>query len=64
MEPWEENLVEAKITWDMGKTMGFKVSNEMAIVEALTRIPECQDFVIPRKRGRPMKKKGKNLSIF
>ena len=56
MTPWEENLIEAQITWDIGKTLGCKVSNEMAMINALARVPEGQDFVIPRKRGCPKKK--------
>ena len=54
----EEELVEAQITWDIGKMLGCKVSNEMAMITALTKVSECQDFVIPRKRGRPRKNKG------
>ena len=55
--PWEENLVQAHITWDIGRTLGLKVSNDMAMIKALARVPECQDFVILRKREHPRKKK-------
>ena len=58
MIPWEESLVEAKVTWDIGKKLGLKARNELAVIEALARGPECLDVVIPRKRGRPKKKKG------
>ena len=55
--PVEEDLVEAQITWDLGKTLGLQVENEKAVVTALAKIRDCQDFVLPRKRGRPRKKK-------
>ena len=53
----EEDLVEARITWDIGKTLGCKVSNEKAMICALAKLPEYQDFVLPRKRSRPRKNK-------
>ena len=55
--PSEEDLVEARIAWEVGKTLGCKVSNEEAMIRALANIPEHQDFVLPRKRGRPRKNK-------
>lgn len=33
--PSDEDLVEARISWDMGKMMGFKISNDLAMVAAL-----------------------------
>ena len=56
--PAEEDLVEARISWDMGKIMGFNISNDEAMIKALAKVKECQDFVLPRRRGRPRKKKG------
>ena len=53
----EEELVETQITWDSGKTLGLIASNERAVIKALTKVPGCQDFTIPRKRGRPKKNK-------
>ena len=55
--PCEEDLVGARISWDIGKTLGLKVSNENAMFDALAKVQECQDFVMPRKRGRPRKNK-------
>ena len=46
----EEDLLEARITWDIGKILGCKVSNEKAIIYALAKLPEYQDC--------PTKKKG------
>ena len=56
----EENLVEAQVSWDLGKALRLSSSNEKSIIDALTKIQECQDFVLPRKRGRPTK--GRNRS--
>ena len=57
--PCDEDLVEAPITWEVGKLLGCSANNEKAVIEALAKIPECQDFIMPRKRGRPKKNKGK-----
>ena len=35
--------------------MRLKVSHEKAMVVALARVHECQDFVLPRRRGHPRK---------
>ena len=58
----EENLVEAQVSWDLGKALRLSSSNEKSIIDALTKIQERQDFVLPRKRGRPIKVKGRNRS--
>ena len=42
--PWEENLIDARFSWDLGKVLELKVSNEMAMIEALAKVLECQDF--------------------
>ena len=55
--PEEEDLVEARISWDVGKFLGLKVKNDKAMIDALAKVKECQDFVMPRKRGRPRKNK-------
>ena len=55
--PSEEDLVEARIAWEVGKTLGCKVSNDEAMIRALANLPEHQDFILPRKRGRPRKNK-------
>ena len=55
--PNEEDLVEAKIAWEVGKTLEYEVSNKEAMICALAKLPENQDFVLPRKRGRPRKNK-------
>ena len=39
--PWEENLIEARTSWDLGKGLGFKVTNEMAMIETLAKVPKC-----------------------
>ena len=54
----EEDLVGTQISWNVGKTLGLKVNNEEALTAALAKVDECQDFVLPRKRGRPRKNKG------
>ena len=53
----EEDLVEARVSWDVGKVLGLKVSNDKAMIDTLAKVKECQDFVLPRKRGRPRKNK-------
>ena len=58
--PCEEDLVEARISWDIGKTLGCKVSDEKAMICALAKVSDCQDFVLPRKRGRPRKRRGRS----
>ena len=58
--PIEDELVEAKVTWDIGKMLGCQVNNEEAMIKALAKVHDCQDFVLPRKRGRPRKNKGKS----
>ena len=58
--PNDENLVEARVTWDLGKTLGLKGSNEKSIIDALAKIQECQDYILPKKRGRPRKVKAYN----
>ena len=50
--------MEAKITWDICKSFEFKVSNELAMIEAIAKVKDCQDFSLPKKRGRPKKNKG------
>ena len=52
--------MEARITWDMGKNMGFKVSNEMSMIKALAKVHDCQDSILPRRRGRPRKVKNRS----
>ena len=49
--------MEAKITWDIGKSFEFKVSNELAMIEATAKVKDCQDFSFPKKRDRPKKNK-------
>ena len=55
--PAEDDLVETQITWDVGKLLGLHVNNEKAMLAALAKVDDCQDFVLPRRRGRPRKKK-------
>ena len=52
--------MEAKVTRDIGKTMGCQVNNEEAMIKALAKVHDCQNFVLLRKRGRPRKNKGKS----
>ena len=55
----DEDLMEAQVSWDLGKVLGLQVSNERAMVSALAaKVQECQDFVLPRRRDRPRKNKG------
>ena len=56
--PFDEELVEAQNTWNVGKALGLKLSNELAMVEALSKVRECQDFSMPTRRRRPKKNKG------
>ena len=56
--PDEEGLVEAQITWEIGKALGCSTSNKKAMIEAIAKVPECKDFVLPRKRGRSKNIKG------
>ena len=59
MVPNDEDLMEAQVSWDLGKVLGLQVSNERAMVGALAaKVQECQDFVLPRRRDRPRKNKG------
>ena len=53
----EKDLVEAQVSWDIGETLGLKVNNKKVMIEVLAKVQDCQDFVIPRRRGPP--KKGK-----
>ena len=46
--PSEEDLVETRITWDLGKALGFKVCNKKDMISALSKVSECQDFVLPK----------------
>ena len=41
MVPFEEDLVEARVSWDLGKAMGLKVSNDKAMVAALAKVQKC-----------------------
>ena len=36
--PDEDDVVEAQITWDIGKTLGLQAINEKAVVDALAKI--------------------------
>ena len=55
--PFEKDLVEAQNSWNIGKTLGFKVNNEKAIIEVISKIRECQDFSLPTRRGHHKKNK-------
>ena len=37
----DEDLVEAQITWDIGKALGLQAKNEKAMVAALAKVHEC-----------------------
>ena len=37
--PDEEGLVEAQITWEIGKALGCLASNEKAVIEAIAKVP-------------------------
>ena len=49
----EEDLVEAQITWDIGETFGFKVSNKKAMIVTLAKVHECQDWFYQEKEVVP-----------
>ena len=53
--PIEENLMEAQITRDVGACLGITTSNEGAVLLALSKIRECQDFALPKRRRRSRK---------
>ena len=55
---FEEDLVKAQISWDIGKALRFKVSNEKVMINALSKVKDCQDFSLSRRSGRPRKNKG------
>ena len=46
----EHDLVEAQVTWGLGKELELKVGDEKTIIAALSKVREVQDFVLPRKR--------------
>ena len=52
--------MEAKISWDVGRTLGLQVSNEGVMIVTLAKVQEIQDFTLPRKRGRLRKNKSKS----
>ena len=56
--PLEEELMEAQNTWNIGATLGVTTSNEIAMLDALSKIRECQDFSLPKRRRRTRKNKG------
>ena len=56
--PDEDDLVEAQITWDLGREFGFRVNDEKAMIEALSKVKVVQDYSVTRKRGRPKKQRG------
>ena len=56
--PFDEELVEAQISWNARKALDFKVSNELAMVEALSKVRECHEFSLPTRRRRPRRNKG------
>ena len=58
MIPKDEDLVEAKVAWDLGKFLGLEVSNDEAMIAALSKVKDCQDFVLLKKRGQTKKNKG------
>ena len=58
--PDNEDLVEAQITWDMGKELGFQVFYERAMLEALSKVKEVQDFSVAKKSGQPKKQRGQS----
>ena len=53
--PDEEDLIKAQVTWGIGKEMGLRVNDEGAMLKALSKVKEVQDFNVTRKRGRPKK---------
>ena len=50
---YEEDLVVAQVSWDLRKVLGLQVSNEKAMIVTLAKVQECQDFVLPGRRGHP-----------
>lgn len=54
----EAVLVEAQITWDIGKLMGFKVSNDEQFIAELSKLDKDSGEETKRRRGRPKKKRG------
>ena len=56
--PFEEELAESQNSWNIGKAIGLKVSNELAMIDTLSKVKERQDFTVPRRRGCPRKNKG------
>ena len=56
--PFEEELVEVQNTWNIAMVIGLKTSYELAVIDYLSKIKDCQDFTLPRKRGRCKKNKG------
>ena len=57
----EEDLVEAQITWDMGKEMGFRVSDEKAMLKALLKVKEVQDCC--KEKGTTQEAKGSSAKL-
>ena len=45
-------------SWNIRNVMGLKISNELAMINALSKVKEYQNFTLPRRRGRPRKNKG------
>ena len=39
--PFEEKLVEAQKSWNIGKAWRITVSNELAMIDALAKVKEC-----------------------
>ena len=60
MVPDEDDLVEAQITWDIGKELGLQVSNDRAMLKALSKVQQLQDFSVKRRRGRSKKQKDRS----
>ena len=56
--PFEEELVEVQNMWNIAKVMGLKTSNELVVIDYLSKIKDCKDFTLPRKRGCRKKNKG------
>ena len=44
-------IVEAQLAWDIGKVLGLQVSNEKAMIDAISKVREVQDFALPREGG-------------
>ena len=43
--------MEAQVTWDLGKTLGFHVCDERSMFVTLSKVREVLDFVLPKRRG-------------